>query len=315
MKHSHLAPQVLMVYPASFGYDNQTAVTNSFQYQPTATRAAVTAQAVAEYDAMVMTLRAHGIGVIDIHDVPEPPKPNAVFPNNWLTMWPDGRVFLYPMATPSRRPERSPAALRELQRHFELSAVLDLSELERQQRYLEGTGVIVFDHINRLGYAAVSPRCEATLAAEHIESLGYRPVIFHTADAQGVAIYHTNVLMGIQTTTAVICAETITDLTERHRVIDSLEQTDHRVITISPDQMAHFCGNIIELQNELGESFLILSQTAYDNFTADQRALLAADKTLLPVAIPTIEAVGGGSARCMIAEIFLPAKLPAGLPA
>jgi hypothetical protein len=313
MKHSHLASQVFMVYPASFGYDDQTAATNMFQHQPTVTRAAVTARAVAEYDAMVVALRAHGIGVVDFHDEPEPPKPNAVFPNNWLTSWPDGRVFLYPMATPSRRSERSPAALHELKRRFELGDVLDLSELEQQERYLEGTGVIVFDHVNRLGYAAVSPRCDATLAAEHIESLGYRPVIFHAADARGTAIYHTNVLMGIQTTTAVICAETIANLPERRRVVDSLEQTGRRVIAITQDQMGHFCGNVIELQNEAGEAFLVLSQTAYDNFTADQRAVLAADKTLLPVAIPTIEAVGGGSARCMIAEIFLPAKRLAGL--
>ncbi len=298
---------VFMVHPTTFGFDEQTAKTNTFQQPLAGSAARLAARAETEFMAMVKQLRDHDIAVVAFEDAPLPPKPNAVFPNNWLTMWPDGRVFLYPMATESRRRERSQAALRQLAGQFELADVVDLSAAERQGRYLEGTGVLVFDHAHRITYASVSPRCDEALARQHIADLGYQPVIFH-AYANGAAIYHTNVLMGVQTTTAVVCAEAITDAAERQRVLDMFERTGHEVVVITPAQMAQFCGNVMELQNRSGERFLLLSRAAYDGFTLEQRTQLSRDKTLLPVAIPTIETIGGGSARCMVAEIFLPPK-------
>jgi len=294
-----------MVRPTSFGYDLETAKTNTFQRRLAADAAMITAQAEAEFDNFVTALRKHDIGVT-VFDDPDPlPKPNAVFPNNWLVSWPDGRLFLYPMATESRRRERSQAALAQLAAGFQVTEIVDLSATERDQVYLEGTGVLVFDHRRRVGYAAVSPRCDEQLAREHIQALGYEPVIFHASDNHGTAIYHTNVMMGVQDTTAVVCLEVIQSPGERERVRISLESTGHSVVDISLTQVTQFCGNVIELVNAAGQRFLLMSQSAYDGFSADQRAALGKDKTLLPVAIPTIETVGGGSARCMVAELFL----------
>ncbi len=303
---SHIASAVLMVQPTTFGYDAETAKTNAFQHHPNSAAAAVTARAGAEFEGMVAKLRAAGITVVVFRDPANEPKPNAVFPNNWLSTWADGRIFLYPMATASRRVERTPAALSFLADHFKVTTTLDFSDAEQTGRYLEGTGALVFDHEHKLAYAALSPRCDEQLAREHIQSLGYQPVIFSAFDQAGTAIYHTNVVMAIQATTAVLCAEAITDKAERQRVIKSLGKTGHEVVTITPEQMNQFCGNVMELQNAAGERCLVLSQTAFDAFTSDQRATLSQDKTLLSVAIPTIETVGGGSARCMVAEIFLP---------
>ncbi|HSX02983.1 MAG TPA: arginine deiminase-related protein [Candidatus Saccharimonadia bacterium] len=309
MRNSPVASAVFMVHPTTFGYDDQTAQTNAFQNRPAETSATVAERAATEFEAATQQLRDHGIEVVVFRDQPEPSKPNAVFPNNWLSTWPDGRVFLYPMATQSRRVERSPQALQQLAQSFELGQIIDLSRAEDEGKYLESTGAIIFDHAHKLAYAALSPRCDAQLFTDHVQSLGYEPIAFRAADQSGVAVYHTNVLMGVQSTTAVVCAEAISDPAERARVIDSLERTGHQVAIISQTQMNRFCGNVIELQNDRGRRYLLLSQTAHEAFTPDQRLLLGQDKTLLPVAIPTIEAVGGGSARCMVAEVFLPRRV------
>jgi hypothetical protein len=304
---------VLMVEPVSFGFDDQTAQTNTFQNKLAIADSQITHQALAEFDAFVERLRQHEIEVVVFRDQPLPPKPNAVFPNNWLSMWPDGRLFLYPMATESRRIERSHTLLDDLAEAFKVSEIIDFSNEEAAERYLESTGVMVFDHVNKLAYGCISPRCDEDLFQKHAIELGYRPVSFG-AYADGTAIYHTNVLMGIQTTTAVVCLEAITHPTERTMVKASLEKTGHEVVDITLDQMSHFCGNVLEVCNKQGDKFLVLSQTAYDAFTEDQRRILGRDKILLPMAIPTIETIGGGSARCMIAEIFLPALSSVAIP-
>ena len=299
------ASSVFMVHPTSFGFDEQTARSNTFQRHLDADASAISAKAQAEFKAAIAKLRRHGITVVDFRDPSPVPKPNAVFPNNWLTTWPDGRVVLYPMATESRRRERTADALKALTKEFQITDTIDLSAAEQTGVYLEGTGVIIFDHIHRVAYASISVRCDEELCAHHLRDLGYRPVIFH-AYANGMPVYHTNVLMGVQTATAVVCAESITEEAERRRVMESLEGTGHEVVTITEDQMGRFCGNVIELQNADGERFLVMSQTAHDAFIPAQREILGRDKTLLPLEIPTIEAIGGGSARCMIAEVFLP---------
>lgn len=300
------ASAVLMVEPLGFGFDEQTAQTNSFQAELPLSPGVIRARAMSEFQAMVDGLQSHGI-LVQVHrDTDSRGKPNAVFPNNWLSTWPDGTTYLYPMATESRRVERNKEAINELAGKFEVSKVIDLSEAEQYGRYLESTGVIIFDHLYKIMHGCISKRCNEQLFIKHAAGLGYKPVVFHAYDMLGIPIYHTNVMMGIQTSTAVICSEAITDAEERSGVLSSLEQSGRQVIEITHAQMAAFCGNVLELQNGHGERFLALSQSAYDNFTEDQRNLLAKDKTLLPFAIPTIETIGGGSVRCMLAEIFLP---------
>lgn len=295
-----------MVQPLSFGFDQQTAETNTFQTKMSLSRDEVLQRANDEFAAMVAGLRARDITVQVYQDAGSQDKPNAVFPNNWLSMWPDGTTYLYPMATESRRRERSSKVLDELAENFKVSKTIDVSESEHHGRYLESTGVMIFDHLQRVVYGCLSERCDEQLLTEHAKLLGYAPVVFHAYDAEGAPIYHTNVMMSLQTDTAVICAESISSDGERQEVIGQIKATGRDVIEITQAQMAAFCGNVLELQNEQGERFLAMSQTAYDHFTSAQRDLLAKDKTLLPFAIPTIETIGGGSVRCMLAEIFLP---------
>lgn len=300
------ARAVLMVQPLTFGFDVQTAETNSFQVESLLADKEIRQRANDEFDAMVAGLRAHGVTVQVYRDADLSYKPNAVFPNNWLSMWPDGTVYLYPMATESRRVERSQAAINEIAAEFKVGEIVDLSDAETRTQYLESTGVIIFDHPNKVMYGCISERCDEQLFLEHAKQLGYEAVVFHAYDLLGNPIYHTNVMMGVQASTAVICAESITDAAERERVVSKLKATGHEIVEISYTQMAAFCGNILELRNDKNEHFLAMSQSAYDSFTSEQRNILAQDKTLLPFTVPTIETIGGGSVRCMLAEVFLP---------
>ncbi len=299
---------VFMVSPTSFGFDPQTAETNSFQHDVTLTQNQVREQVRQEFNTMVTGLRHHGVRV-EVFDDPETvEKPNAIFPNNWFSTWPDGQVYLYPMATASRRIERSQMAIDQLYASHNISKLIDISDNEKNGRYLESTGVLVFDHINKTVYACLSERCDESLLRDHAATLGYEPVAFYAYDESGAAIYHTNVLMGIQTTTAVMCAEAITDVSEREFVLEKLRESGREVVEITQPQMSQFCGNVLELQTADGRLSLAMSESAFQAFTGNQREVLARDKTLLPFSIPTIETIGGGSVRCMLAEIFLPPK-------
>lgn len=297
-----------MVRPISFTFNEQTAATNTFQNQPKVSSEELHASADREFNAMVTELRSHGVHVTVFEDTSDQSKPDAVFPNNWFSAWPDGKIFLYPMATESRRIERSYMALNDLAKDFVIKRVTDTSEVEKYGLALESTGVMIFDHINKIVYGCVSPRCDAGLFASHASELGYTPILFHSYGTDGTAVYHTNVMMGIQSTTAVICAESITDEAERALVLNTLRETGHEVVEITQAQMSAFCGNVLELQNNDSERFLAMSQTSFDNFTDEQKAVLSKDKTLLPFNISTIETVGGGSVRCMLGEVFLPRK-------
>jgi hypothetical protein len=304
---SIVASVVLMVEPTTFGFDEQTAATNVFAHNSSSSTVSTTSAALAEYAGVVSALRQFGIEVVSYVHRDGVTRHDGVFPNNWLTTWPDGRVFIYPMATPSRRMERSSELLLALRERFGIERLIDISAPERDGGYLEGTGAMIFDHANRIVYACESSRCDRMLFAAHAGELGYQPVLFRAADEAGTAIYHANIMLAVQSTTAVLCSEAIKDARERQRVLESLEASGHLVVEINEEQMKAYCGNVIELANAAGERCLLLSQSAYDAFTHDQRAVLSADKQLLPVAVPTIQAVGGGSVRCMVAEIFLPA--------
>lgn len=297
-----------MVRPTSFGFNEQTAATNTFQNHTDLSAREIHARANQEFDAMVGTLRDNGIHVTVFEDTDALRKPDAVFPNNWFSAWPNGQIYLYPMATESRRVERSYMAVHALAQDFSITQVTDISAVEQHGFALESTGVIIFDHENKVAYGCVSPRCDASLFTNHTLELGYKPILFHAYGMDGTAVYHTNVLMGIQSTTAVICAEAITDEKERMHVLETLKNTGHEVVEITQEQMASFCGNVLELRNESGERFLAMSQTAYDNFTDEQRTRLSKDKILLPCDVTTIETIGGGSVRCMLGEVFLPYK-------
>ncbi len=300
-----LTNTVLLVRPASFGFNAETAVSNHYQQQLTG--AGLMAQVLAEFDAAVATLRGRGVRVEVFEDAPEPAKPDAVFPNNWFSTHADGRLLLYPMCAPNRRPERQPALLAALARDFAVREIVDLSGTEADGRFLEGTGSIIFDHAHRVAYAGLSPRTDAALFAQVAQQLGYQPVAFRATDARGQEIYHTNVMMCVGPGFAVICLDSIADATERAAVEASLTATGHEIVAISQAQVGRFAGNMLALEIG-GQPLLVLSQQAHDALTPEQRQALTHYAELVPLAIPTIETVGGGSARCMLAEIFLPVK-------
>lgn len=308
MPISQSTSSLLMVRPHTFGFDRETAESNVFQHQSALPVSEIRQKAITEFELAVKQLRDRDMEVI-VFDDPDPKdKPDAVFPNNWLSTWPSGKIFLYPMATESRRQERSDNALNLLEQNFDIKEVTDLSSSEARGQFLESTGVMIFDHIAKVVYGCRSIRCDETLFREHAHILGYEPIIFDAFDANGFPIYHTNVLMGVQTATAVVCLDAIRDARQRENLVSNLTSTGHDIIAISHEQMNAFCGNVLELTNRTGQRFLAMSQHAYDAFSPEQRKRLSKDKILLPLSIPTIETIGGGSVRCMLAEIFLPRR-------
>ncbi|GAB3298160.1 arginine deiminase-related protein [Hymenobacter humi] len=304
------ASTVFMVRPARFSFNEETAVSNHFQQAIAGLQEAqVQARAFAEFDAAVASLRAHGVQVLVFDDTAAPAKPDAVFPNNWVSLHADGTAILYPLCAPNRRPERRRDIVAAFQAQFNVTEVLDLSAHEQEGRFLEGTGSIIFDHEHCVAYAGLSPRTDAGLLAEVAARLGYQPVAFRAQDAAGHAIYHTNVMMCVGAGFAVVSLESIADAAEQAAVVASLTATGHEIVDISLAQVAHFCGNMLTLQPTTGRELLVMSQSACTALTAAQKHTLERYCELLPLAITTIETIGGGSARCMLAEVFLPAAV------
>ncbi|WP_426492476.1 citrulline utilization hydrolase CtlX [Hymenobacter sp. 102] len=300
---------VFMMRPTRFTFNPETAQSNHFQgFVAGADDAAIQDRAFAEFDGMVARLREHGVRVLVFEDTPEPHTPDAVFPNNWGSFHPDGRVVLYPMCAPNRRPERRPDVLAALARQFAVREILDFSGREQTGEFLEGTGSIVFDHVHRVAYAGLSARTSAGLLQEVCAELGYQAVAFRAYDAQGQEIYHTNVMLCVGAGFAVVCLESIRHEAERAAVAASLTAAGHELVTISLEQVSRFAGNMLTLRPAAGPALLVMSQSAYDALTPAQRHRLSHYATLLPCAIPTIETIGGGSARCMLAEVFLPSQ-------
>ncbi|MEJ7625010.1 MAG: arginine deiminase-related protein [Pyrinomonadaceae bacterium] len=297
----------MLIRPLRFGYNRETAETNKFQAQETGVDEDVFSEAaLIEFDRFAETLRSSGVNVFVFDDTAEPEKPDAIFPNNWVSFHADATVVVYPMCAANRRPERRPDIIDELRTRFRIDKVIDLSHYETRGRFLEGTGSIVFDHVNRVAYACLSPRTDAGLLAEVCGSLGYRPHSFHASDANGDAIYHTNVMMCVGTGFVVICLASITSADERKSVVKSFEDGNLAIIDITLDQMNCFAGNMLEVAGDGDKNLLVLSATASESLNAAEKDALAEFCTLLPIPIPTIETVCGGSSRCMIAEIFLP---------
>lgn len=296
---------VIMVRPAAFFPNQETAADNAFQTHADQSQAAnISAKAQSEFDAAVQQLINQGITVHVFEDTPIPHKPDAVFPNNWFSTHADGTLVLYPMYAPVRRLERRDDVVTFLKSHYRVKRIIDLSNRESNNVFLEGTGSLVIDHDGAIAYVALSHRAHKSLVAELCDQLQLQALTFSTADAQNTPIYHTNVMMGIGRYTAVICLDSIVDADKRKTVIDTLNKTNKTIIEISLAQMNRFAGNVIELQGTQGP-ILVLSETALKCFTAEQKARLEQVVQLCPLSIPTIE-MGGGSARCMIAGVHLP---------
>jgi hypothetical protein len=296
---------ILMIRPVNFGFNAQTAASNAFQ-NPEAAQQQVQDKALVEFDDLAQVLEENGVEVIVIDDTHEPHTPDSIFPNNWVSFHNDGTVFLYPMLAENRRLERREDIVMQLEDEFKIKHVIDLSRFEHENKFLEGTGSMVLDRENKIAYACLSPRTDSEVLQLFCEQSGYMPVIFHAVDENGTAIYHTNVLMCIGTKFAVICLDSITDEKEKNAVISSLNNTQKEIVAISFAQMNQFAGNMLELKNKAGDSLLVMSQSAYQSLNKDQKITLEKYCKLLYADIGTIESNGGGSARCMIAEVHLP---------
>lgn len=297
---------ILVVRPANFCFNAETAISNAFQNKPVESSETLMNKVLAEFDAMVRILESKGVNVVVIEDTPEPVKPDAIFPNNWISLHPNGEVVLYPMMTPNRRAERRIDILDTLKAQFEISLVTDVSSNENESKFLEGTGSIIFDHPHKKAYACLSPRTDKALFKEVCRHLGYEPISFKALDASGKEIYHTNVMMGIGSDVAIICSESIVDSEERDFVTKTLTTTNHQIIDISLDQVSQLAGNVLEVQSKSGAKYMAMSQSAFDSLKPDQLQALNKYCEPLPLAVPTIEGIGGGSVRCMMCEVFLP---------
>lgn len=303
--------QLLMIRPVDFGFNAQTAVNNSFQ-RPAEEKGAQQ-KAAAEFDGLVQLLRDQGIDVMVIDDTPEPHTPDSIFPNNWISFHNNGHLYLYPMFAPNRRQERKQHVLDAINAQFEIKEAVDLSVFESEQRFLEGTGSMVLDRVNRTAYACLSPRTDKALLELFCTKEGYRPVYFHATDKNKAPIYHTNVMMCVADAYAVVCLDSITDAAERKKITDSFTRSHKRVIGISGSQMDHFAGNMLQVHNKDGKTFLVMSTQAYQSLTPTQIKMLEQYHPILHAPIPTIETLGGGSVRCMLAEVFLARRPAVGL--
>jgi hypothetical protein len=305
---------ILMIRPVNFRLNEETAVNNYYQKSLTGvTSEDVNQRAAREFDNFVTTLRDHDIRVIVIDDTPEPSTPDSIFPNNWISFHQDGRVGLYPMFAPNRRLERRNDILEQLQDSYQLrvASIHDFSHYESENVYLEGTGSMVLDRENKIAYAAISERTDADAFREFCQKFSYTPVMFtanQDVNGKRLSIYHTNVMMCVADRFAVLCADTIDDPLERQAVIASLEQTGKEIIYITEDQKHHFAGNMLQVhaRNNPEKKYLVMSEAAYSSLTDTQRTAIEKYGKIIHSSLDTIETLGGGSARCMMAEVFLP---------
>ena len=303
--HAQSTGSVLMIRPRRFYPNPQTAADNAFQCTTHLDSDALTLMARKEFDAAVQTLRAAWVNVHVFEDTAEPEKPDAVFPNNWISTHHDGRIALFPMYSNLRRRERRQDIVEELRKHYRVTEVIDYSAFEDQGCCLEGTGSLVFDHLNKIAYVSLSHRSNPKVIQRFADDFSYQPVTFTSIGSNGQPIYHTNVMMCIGTGFAMVGLEMIPNKVERQQVRARLEKTEKEIVEVAADQIANFAGNAIELHNKGGEKLLVLSSRAARALTKEQRERLSRYARLVPLELPTIE-LGGGSARCMIATIHLP---------
>ena len=296
------ANKILMVRPAHFTYNEQTAKNNHFQHKSSVSN--INEKALKEFDDFVETLRNNKIEVIVVQDTIDPHTPESIYPNNWFSTHSTGELILYPMFAENRRLERKPYVLETIKEHFSAHKVIDFTAWEDKNRFLEGTGSMILDHNNRVVYACRSERTDDIVLEEFYTKMNSEPEIFNSYDDKGRNIYHTNVMLSIGEKYAVICAESITDENRKANIINRLKNANKDVLEISFEQMKKFCANIIEVRNSDNQNLLIMSETAKDAFTDEQKKVLEKHCKIISSPLTTIEKTGGGSARCMIAEIF-----------
>ncbi|MDF1697775.1 MAG: arginine deiminase-related protein [Saprospiraceae bacterium] len=300
---------ILMIRPAHFGFNAQTAGNNAFQSNDKGESAKeIAKKGQIEFDAMVEILRSKGIHIIVIEDTDSPSKPDAIFPNNWISFHTNGAVLTYPMFAPNRRIERREDIIEKVGEIFDVKRRYTFEHYEEEEMYLEGTGSMLFDRDHKIVYACLSQRTDARLLDKFCVLVEYRREVFHAVDRNGLPIYHTNVMMALGEDFAVLCKASIQDKDELKALSKVLENTGKEIIDISYDQMAAFAGNMLQVRNNEGKTYLVMSQTAYDSLNQDQIETLSGKTEILPIDISTIEYYGGGSVRCMMAEIFLPSK-------
>jgi Uncharacterized protein conserved in bacteria containing a pentein-type domain len=300
---------ILMIEPVAFGFNDQTAVNNYFQQKEVVPGFDIQQAALREFNGMVQTLQLKGIDVLVAKDTLVPHTPDSIFPNNWISFHEDGKIALYPMYAENRRAERRNDIIDLVSASgFKVSRVVDYSSYENQHVFLEGTGSLILDRVNRIAYAALSGRTDKNLFLQFCKDFNYTAVPFvanQTVDGNRLPIYHTNVMMCIANTFAVVCLNTIDDPEERNTVVSAITRSGKEIVEITEAQMHCFAGNMLQVENKAGVPFLVMSQSAYTSLHASQIDRLALFNEIVPIAISTIEKYGGGSVRCMMAEVFL----------
>jgi hypothetical protein len=294
--------KVLMVRPAHFAFNEETAENNFFQQKSDSV--SVPQKALEEFDAFVKLLRGKDVDVTVVQDSPEPWTPDSIFPNNWFSSHLSGELVLYPMFAENRRLERKPEVMDLLRRKRNHRKLIDLTHWEEEGAFLEGTGSMVFDRYKRIAYCCRSPRTSEKVLADFCSVMNYDAVIFDATDKQENLIYHTNVMMEVGTQVAVICAEAIRDVKERQKVLSRLTTTGKVIVEISLDQVAHFAGNMLEVKSRNGQPLMVMSSSAREALTPVQQDTIATFSQIVSADLHTIETNGGGSARCMLAELF-----------
>lgn len=307
---SQTTSNILMIRPVNFGFNQETAESNAFQDAAFGKQNQGQAQQIAlkQFDEMVEQLQKSGVNVVVIEDTAEPHTPDSIFPNNWISFHGNGSVITYPMQAENRRLERREDIIRQLGESFYINRRIDLSVSEAAGKFLEGTGSMVLDRKYKIAYACLSPRTHEDILKEFSVQMNYEIVAFNAVDGSGKQIYHTNVVMCIGDMFAVICLEAIPDLDERLMVRNSLEQSGKRVVEITLQQMNQFAGNMLEVKSVRGAKILVMSSSAYHSLTPKQLDILDDYCTIHHFDLSMIEGNGGGSARCMMAEVHLPTK-------
>jgi hypothetical protein len=299
---SHL----LMIRPVNFTFNTETAVNNAFQSTKDENAQEI---AVNEFTAFVALLRKNGIDVTVIDDTLEPHTPDSIFPNNWISFHSDGSLVLYPMYAHNRRLERKSHVIQKLKEHFRMERQIDLSAYEKRNMFLEGTGSMVLDRENKIAYACISQRTNRDVLNDFCAQLGFTPQTFVATDSNAFAIYHTNVMMCVADQYVIICLSSFANDWEQKETIAVIEKSGKEIISISVDQMNHFAGNMLQVENNAGDKFLVMSSQAYRSLDAEQISKIEKYNPILHSSLDTIERNGGGSARCMMAEVFLPVKM------
>ncbi len=294
-----------MIQPVNFSFNAETAVNNAFQVADAVAGDQAQTRALAEFEGFVRLLRDNGVDVTVVQDTPDPYTPDSIFPNNWVSFHADGTVCLYPMYAVNRRQERKPGVIHAVAKRFTIGKTLDLTGYEKDNLFLEGTGSMVLDREHRIAYACISPRTDGHVLKDFGTKMGYSSLLFTAIDANDQMIYHTNVMMCVADKYTVVCLEAMPLETERKQLTATIGATGKTIIPITLSQMNHFAGNMLQVHNQQGEKLLVMSSQAYDSLTREQVRQLEGFNRIVHAPLTTIETNGGGSARCMLAEIHL----------